>query len=41
MDSIYRDAYPDVFSTCDFDPEDLKVDISMLRLEDEPDVEKI
>lgn len=25
MDSIYRDAYPDVFSTCDFEPWDLIV----------------
>lgn len=39
MDSIYRDAMPDVFATVEFDPEDLKIDVSMFRIEDEPNVE--
>ena len=39
MDSVYRDAYPDVFATCDYDYEDLRVDVAMQRLEDEPNVE--
>lgn len=39
MDSVYRDAFPDVFATCDYNPEDLKIDISAMRLEDEPNVD--
>ena len=39
MESIYRDAYPDIFATCDYNPEDLKADIAIMRIEDEPNVE--
>jgi len=38
MDSIYRDAMPDVFATVDFDPESLKIPLPMVD-EDEDDVE--
>lgn len=34
MDSIYRDAYPGVFSTFEDDYEHLQSDIAMQRLED-------
>jgi len=34
MESIYRDAYPDVFATFEDDYESLKSDVKMQRLED-------
>ena len=34
MESIYRDAYPDVFATFEDDYESLKTDVKMQRLED-------
>lgn len=40
MDSIYRDALPDVFATCDFDPESLKIPLPEID-EDEDDVETV
>jgi len=46
MESIYRDAYPDVFATFEDDYESVKADIKMQRLddtdkEDAPNVETI
>ena len=34
MESIYRDAYPDVFATFEDDYESVKADVKMQRLED-------
>lgn len=34
MESIYRDAYPDIFATFENDYESLKTDVKMQRLED-------
>lgn len=39
MDSIYRDAMPDVFATVDFDPESLKIVVPVE--EESDDVEKV
>lgn len=40
MDSIYRDAMPDVFATVDFDPESVKIPLPEID-EVEDDVEEI
>lgn len=40
MESIYRDAYPDVFATCDYNYENFKAEIAMRGLEDEAKVQK-
>lgn len=40
MESIYRDAYPDIFATFEDDYESLKADVAMQRLEDEDNVDK-
>lgn len=34
MESIYRDAYPDIFATFEDDYESLKADVAMQRLDD-------
>ena len=34
MESIYRDAYPDVFATFEDDYESVKADVKIQRLED-------
>ena len=41
MDSIYRDAYPDIFATFEDDFEDVQVDISIIRLDDSNNVEEV
>lgn len=40
MDSIYRDAMPDVFATVDFDPESVKIPLPEID-EDTDNVAKV
>lgn len=40
MESIYRDAYPDIFATFEDNYESLKADVAMQRLEDKENVDK-